>query len=618
MGAVGWGEPIRAGDPGAMGPYRLLSVLGEGGMGRVYLGRSPGGRLVAVKVIRPSLAHEDGFRARFRREAEAARRVGGAFTAAVLAVADADDPQPWIAAEYVPAPGLDQVLAGCGPMPVLAARWIAAGIAEGLGAVHTAGIVHRDVKPSNVLLTDAGPMLIDFGIARETAPGQGLTGATTVVGTPGYLAPELLTEPPAEPTAATDVFALGALLYTVVTGKAPFGDGPAFQVMYRTAYEQPDFAPVPPELRGLVSACLLKTPGDRPGIGDILDDFAPHLAALPAAHRSSDVLPPQVVELLRRHRDPNQTPEAAPAPAPAPAAASTPAPASGARAGAAAGAAPRAPSATPPIPERAPWAAPAPPVVPPPPPRPAFAPMAGRTDAEPAPPVPTYPRIPPPPPTAIRSELRQDPGTPPADSRYTADELREQLAGLWQEVDSLPAPQSRERFAELASHYTDVLGPDDPETLQVRYTHALFTDRSGDHVVAYRLFTGLIPALDAGLGGDHQATLLAREKQATLALRAADHEAALTLFDGLARDLAALRGPTHPATFSARHQYAVVLGHLGRTSTAVHHLAVLADEAAQVLGAAHPLVRTFRNDEARLRGPEEPDDPDEVDYWVYR
>jgi serine/threonine protein kinase len=160
-------EPLRRWDPERIGPYAVLGRLGAGAMGRVYLGRSTAGRLVAVKTIKIELADEAGFRARFAHEVAAARRVSGVFTAAVVA-ADPEADMPWLATAYVPAPSLSKLVAECGPLPVPAARWLAAGCAEALESIHSAGLVHRDLKPSNVLVSPDGPRVIDFGVARAT------------------------------------------------------------------------------------------------------------------------------------------------------------------------------------------------------------------------------------------------------------------------------------------------------------------------------------------------------------------------------------------------------------------------------------------------------------------
>jgi serine/threonine protein kinase len=171
---------LHAGDPQSVGPYRLLGRLGSGGMGQVFLGRSAGGRLVAVKVIRPDLGGEPGFRARFAREVAAARNVSGLFTALVVD-ADVEGPMPWLATAYVPGPSLNEAVASQGPLPVDSVVALAAGLAEGLEAIHAAGVVHRDLKPSNVLLADDGPRVIDFGISRA-AEATMLTQSGTVIG----------------------------------------------------------------------------------------------------------------------------------------------------------------------------------------------------------------------------------------------------------------------------------------------------------------------------------------------------------------------------------------------------------------------------------------------------
>jgi serine/threonine protein kinase len=160
-------KELRDSDPSMIGPYRLLGRLGAGGMGQVFVGQSPGGRLVAVKVIRPELADERGFHVRFGREVAAARNVSGMFTAPVVD-ADAEAEEPWLATAYVPGPSLAEAVEEHGALPVSTVLALAAGLAEGLGAIHAAGVVHRDLKPGNVLLADDGPRVIDFGISRAT------------------------------------------------------------------------------------------------------------------------------------------------------------------------------------------------------------------------------------------------------------------------------------------------------------------------------------------------------------------------------------------------------------------------------------------------------------------
>ncbi|MFE1776985.1 serine/threonine-protein kinase [Streptomyces sp. NPDC059008] len=255
-------EPLAGNDPRVLGGYRLLGRLGAGGMGRVYLGRSAGGRTVAVKVVHAHFAVDDEFRARFRREIESARRVGGAWTAPVLD-ADPDAEVPWIATGYVAGPSLAQAVADVGPLAERSVRVLGAGLAEALAAVHALGLVHRDVKPSNVLLTLDGPLLIDFGIARATEGTASLTSTGVSVGSPGYMAPEQILGKKAE--GAADVFSLGAVLAFAATGTSPFPGDSSAALLYKVVHEEPELGPgLTGGLRELVVSCLAKNPADRP------------------------------------------------------------------------------------------------------------------------------------------------------------------------------------------------------------------------------------------------------------------------------------------------------------------------------------------------------------------
>ena len=267
-------EPLRADDPPRAGGYTLLGRLGEGGMGQVYLGRSPGGRLVAVKVMREHLLADPGFRDRFRREAAIARRISGAFTAPVID-ADPEAPTPWLATGYVDGPSLYKVVAERGPIPAPLVLGLAAGLAEALASIHRAGLMHRDLKPSNILLAPDGPRVIDFGIARAVEPdgGEGTGAALTVpgmlIGSVGYLAPEQLTEGVFSP--AGDVFALGSVLCFAATGVGAFGRGPVPTLLFRIVHEEPQLDAVDhPGLRALIADCLHKDPAQRPTPGGIL------------------------------------------------------------------------------------------------------------------------------------------------------------------------------------------------------------------------------------------------------------------------------------------------------------------------------------------------------------
>ena len=254
-------EPLHADDPEGIGPYQLLARLGSGGMGRVYLGRSPSGRTVAVKVVHAELANEPDFRARFRREVTAAGAVSGAFTAPVVD-ADPDAPSPWLVTAFLPGLSLQDAVARHGPFPPDAVAALGVSLADGLTAVHRAGIVHRDLKPSNVLMTPDGPRLIDFGIARA-GDGSAITQSGMALGSPGFMPPEQAgtheTGPPG------DVFSLGALLTFAATGTSPFGEGPMHAVVYRVLHENPDLDRVTePRLRAVIAACLNRDQTARP------------------------------------------------------------------------------------------------------------------------------------------------------------------------------------------------------------------------------------------------------------------------------------------------------------------------------------------------------------------
>jgi outer membrane protein assembly factor BamB len=264
-------EPLRPEDPRQVGSYLLQARIGAGGMGEVFLGRSPGGRAVALKVIHAALATDPDFRARFRREVSAARAVTGAFTAPVVD-ADPEADQPWLATAYLPGISLDDAVTGFGPWPAPPVYLLGAGLAEALVSIHRAGVVHRDMKPSNILLTRDGPRVIDFGIARA-AEAATITQTGMAVGSPSYMAPEQASGGETGPPG--DVFALGAVLTYAATGKAPFGGGSIPQLVYRIVHEQPNLEGITdPALRSLVAACLDKDPSRRPTAVQLLDRIA--------------------------------------------------------------------------------------------------------------------------------------------------------------------------------------------------------------------------------------------------------------------------------------------------------------------------------------------------------
>uniref|UniRef100_UPI001573D69A serine/threonine-protein kinase n=1 Tax=Nocardia barduliensis TaxID=2736643 RepID=UPI001573D69A len=262
------GTALDPGDPRVIGPYRILARLGTGGMGDVFLGRSPGGRRVAIKAVHPHLAADPEFIARFGQEVTAARAVGGFCTAAVVD-ADPGAARPWMATEYIPAPTLKSVVSQHGPLPEAAVTVLAAGIAEALGAIHAAGVVHRDLTPANVLVSDAGPRVIDFGIARALAHTRSLTGTGALIGSPGYMSPEHISGE--EVTPVSDVFSLGGVLVFALTGDSPFGTSNMAQTMYRVLHEPPRLAGIGEgTLRQVITACLAKDPASRPSTEQVL------------------------------------------------------------------------------------------------------------------------------------------------------------------------------------------------------------------------------------------------------------------------------------------------------------------------------------------------------------
>lgn len=264
--------------PERIGGYIVERELGSGGMGTVYLARSRGGRSVAVKVARPELAGDPQFRERFRAEVAAARSVGGFHTAPVVD-ADPDAAAPWLATAYIPGPTLSALLEAEGPMDEARLRGLGAALAEALAAIHGCGLVHRDLKPGNIIMASDGPRVLDFGIARALESTR-LTATGTAFGTPGFLAPEQAQGQ--EVDGAADVFALGAVLVAAAGGSA-FGAGTPMGLMYRSVHEPPDLAAVPEGLRPVLAACLAKAPGERPTPAGLLDLFVPDPVPSPPA-----------------------------------------------------------------------------------------------------------------------------------------------------------------------------------------------------------------------------------------------------------------------------------------------------------------------------------------------
>ncbi|WP_411110254.1 protein kinase domain-containing protein [Streptomyces sp. c-19] len=288
-------SPLTHDDPATVATYRLLARLGSGGMGTVYLARTPGGRTVALKTVHARLATDPAFRSRFRLETDAARIIGARHGAAVV---DADPlaETPWLATEYVLGPPLDDAVALGGPLPEPTVRAVGAALAGALAQLHASDVVHRDLKPSNVLVTAYGPKIIDFGIARAAGDDH-LTRTGAAAGTPAFMSPEQASGQEHPP--AGDVFALAGVLVFAATGHGPFGTGSPADLLYRVRYAEPDLTGVPEALLPLLTACLAKDPAARPTTGFLVDhlhdghgEFADHLPPLllaDIARRATDV-----------------------------------------------------------------------------------------------------------------------------------------------------------------------------------------------------------------------------------------------------------------------------------------------------------------------------------------
>lgn len=258
-------EPLLSADPRTIARFRLLARLGSGGMGEVFLALTPDGRQVAVKVVRGGFESTEAM-ARFRHEVEAVGRLRSRWTAA-LEDADLTGRPIWLATEYVPGPTLAAAVARFGAMPPSVVRHLAAGLAEAVADVHAHGVLHRDLKPNNVIMSPSGPRLIDFGIAR-TGDQTALTHTGSAVGTPGYLAPEVVRG--GAPSPAADIFAVGAMLAYAATGRPPFGVGDPHAIMFRSVENPADTDGVEPALAALIAEYTAKDPAARPAAADLL------------------------------------------------------------------------------------------------------------------------------------------------------------------------------------------------------------------------------------------------------------------------------------------------------------------------------------------------------------
>lgn len=293
-GSSGRVRPTRPGDPSRIGPYRIIGRLGAGGMGTVHAGVTSDGIRVAVKVIHPDQAQDPEFRARFRREVELSSRVTGPHLVPLLA-ADSEAETPWLATAYVPGPTLDQHVTAHGPLAEGNLYAFAAATAQALAAIHATGVVHRDVKPQNVLLTHAGPRVLDFGIAHA-ADGTSVTRTGMMTGTPGWISPEQYREGTAGP--AGDMFAWGALVAYAATGRLPFGAGAPDVVAFRVLSGESDLDGIPAPLRGTVEKALTQRPGDRPSAAAVAEECAVLLASQVTQVMSADAVPATTVDMV--------------------------------------------------------------------------------------------------------------------------------------------------------------------------------------------------------------------------------------------------------------------------------------------------------------------------------
>ncbi|WP_110945672.1 serine/threonine-protein kinase [Streptomyces avicenniae] len=562
-------EPLAAGDPARLGDFVLRGRLGAGGMGEVFLGRSPGGRVVAVKVVHPHLARQAEFRQRFRREVEAAQTVSGAFTAPVVA-AGPEDERPWIATLYVPAPSLAEAVGASGPLPEGSLWPLAAGLVEALQAIHAEGLLHRDLTPSNVLLAVDGPRVIDFGIVRAM-DATALTGTGALVGTPSFMSPEQAEG--GEVGTAGDVFALGAVLAFAATGRGPFGQGPPLAVLRRVVADEPLLDGLTGPLRALVAACLAKQPADRPTPAQLLGRIAAHWDP-PDDFPPAPPWPETVAALIRTRAAPATAPYTGPGAVPPSLHAATtltaPPPGAVAR-----------PDVRPP--DAGPTTDPAA--------KPARGPRrnhwralnlrsAGRY-AEAALLLADV--------IAVRTRVKGP------DHPLT---LRTREHHAVTVGDAGEHAEAARLLADLVPLESAVLGPDHLDTLNARHLQAFHLEKLGEHAEAARLQAELAADRARVLGPDHRDTLLARHFHAYNLGEAGERAETARLLAGVAADRARIMGPDHPDTLNARFFHAYNLGEAGEHAEAAGLLAELAADLARVVGPDHPDTLTVREHHA--------------------
>ncbi|WP_306370797.1 serine/threonine-protein kinase [Nocardiopsis sp. CC223A] len=555
-------QPLDPTDPERIGRYRLTHRLGAGGMGRVYLGRTAAGRKVVVKVILPQYAGDAEFRGRFAREAAAAARVGGFHTAPVVD-ADPDGDPPWIVSAFIPGPSLHEVLAGRGPLPHPTLRVLAVGLAEGLEAIHGAGLTHRDLKPANVLMASDGPRIIDFGIARPSGDSSGLTRTGATLGTPLYMSPEQVDALEVGP--GSDMFSLGTVLAHAAVGRNPF-DAPTLAGIVRNLIGPPPEVPesVPAELRAVIARCWRHSPAQRPTpqeVTEMIGDVDPELD-WPAFGAGQAGAP--------------GTGSAAPRPTDRPVYGGGPSYGSGAGSGA-----------------------------------PAYSvPMGTRETGVPAGTAPRAPESE----ESLRSEsavfdrLREggDHATALAGYERLLPRLRESLGpdhprtlklrsriavckeGLGDHRGAL------EEYRSLLSEQAALLGTDHVDTLGTRFQIAYQLGELNDHEAALAAYRAVLPDLARVLGPDHDHTLTARENITDHLSAVSDHRGALEEHRRLLGDRIRTLGPDHPDTLATRRAIANTLGDLGDDAASLAEHRRLLPDRSRVLGPDHPDTLTTR------------------------
>ncbi|MFD5651013.1 tetratricopeptide repeat protein [Streptomyces sp. NPDC127039] len=528
-------EALAADDPRQIGPYALRRRLGEGGMGRVYLGTSPSGRAVAVKVIHPNLACQADFRRRFGHEVAAVRSVSGAFTAPIVGAETEGDP-PWLATVYVPGPDLASAVAQTGPLPLQSLWPLAAGLTEALQAIHAARVLHRDIKPSNVLLAADGPRLIDFGIARAV-DGTALTTTGMVMGTPGFMSPEQIDGAVQGP--ASDVFALGAVLTFAATGVGPFGEGQPLALLRRIVDGTPRLDDVPDGFRDLVGSCLAKEPGDRPTLTQILQTIDSAWSP-PEQDPTTTPWSDAITRLLSHHAPPSSGPQ--------PTGAAT------------AGSTTQEPTRR--YTEAQQTAK-------------AGGPLAAARLME-----------------QLAADQARTLGPDHPDTLHSRHHQALYLGRAGREAEVAVVVE------RVAADRARVLGRDHPDTLQSRHNLAMNLSGAGRHAEAAELMERVAADRARVLGQDHPATLHSRHNHALYLGRAGREAEAAVVVERVAVDRARVLGRDHPATLQSRHNLAMNLGRSGRHAEAAEVAERVAADRARVLGPDHPDTLHSRHEHA--------------------